>query len=150
MAGTPGAATAVTGRADDDDDRDDNAVDGEDGDQASGEDKNEKGKDQDEETDAEEDKDKEDEDEEDEEDEDDEDDEDDDGAVTLAKCLRRFRTREQLGAADMWYCPNCKQHVEAFKKMQIWTAPEVLVLQLKRFSFVRHGNFYAGNSVCVF
>jgi len=55
--------------------------------------------------------------------------------VSIQKCLRKFRRREQLDETDTWYCSSCKDHVRAFKKMQIWKLPEVLVLQLKRFSF---------------
>ncbi len=32
------------------------------------------------------------------------------------------------------YCSNCKEHREAFKKMEIWKLPKVLVIHLKRFA----------------
>lgn len=35
----------------------------------------------------------------------------------------------------MWFCPRCKDHVQAEKKLDLWTAPECLVIHLKRFSF---------------
>mgnify|MGYP000082206448 FL=1 len=59
----------------------------------------------------------------------------DDGSLTLRKCLTKFATREQLGEMDTWYCPGCKEHVQAFKKMDIWKLPPVLVFHLKRFSY---------------
>ncbi len=43
--------------------------------------------------------------------------------------------REQLGQADEWYCRGCKNHVCAFKKMDIWRLPPLLVFQLKRFTY---------------
>jgi ubiquitin C-terminal hydrolase len=33
------------------------------------------------------------------------------------------------------YCPDCKKHVLAFKKMVAWRIPPVLIVHLKRFDF---------------
>jgi hypothetical protein len=44
---------------------------------------------------------------------------------------------EQLGEDDTWYCPSCKSHVQADKKLDLWALPEVLVIHLKRFMFTR-------------
>ena len=33
------------------------------------------------------------------------------------------------------YCPQCKQHREASKQLLLWRLPNVLIVQLKRFSF---------------
>lgn len=33
------------------------------------------------------------------------------------------------------YCPKCKQHREASKQLLLWRLPNVLIIQLKRFSF---------------
>jgi ubiquitin carboxyl-terminal hydrolase 4/11/15 len=35
----------------------------------------------------------------------------------------------------MWYCPTCKEHRQATKKLELWRVPEVLVVHLKRFSY---------------
>ena len=35
------------------------------------------------------------------------------------------------------YCPSCKKHQQACKKLDLWRLPEVLVIHLKRFSFSR-------------
>ena len=35
------------------------------------------------------------------------------------------------------YCPQCKQHREASKQLLLWRLPNVLIVQLKRFSFRR-------------
>ena len=48
-----------------------------------------------------------------------------------------FLQPEQLGSSDSWYCPHCKAHVQADKKLDLWTLPEVLIVHLKRFSFSR-------------
>lgn len=33
------------------------------------------------------------------------------------------------------YCPQCGQHREASKQLLLWRLPNVLIVQLKRFSF---------------
>ena len=43
--------------------------------------------------------------------------------------------KERLYSAEAWYCPKCKEHVQATKKLDLWTAPEVLILHLKRFQY---------------
>ena len=48
-------------------------------------------------------------------------------SVSLEDCLQLFSESEVLGEKDMWYCPKCKSHVQATKKMDLWNAPEVLV-----------------------
>lgn len=35
------------------------------------------------------------------------------------------------------YCPNCKQHQLATKKLDLWTLPETLIIHLKRFSYTK-------------
>jgi len=56
--------------------------------------------------------------------------------ISLTECLRLFTTEEQLSANDAWYCTECKEFREAYKKFDIWSAPKLLVFQLKRFSAV--------------
>ena len=41
----------------------------------------------------------------------------------------------------MWYCGKCKNHVPAFKKMEIYKEPEFLVVHYKRFSHSRNTMF---------
>lgn len=53
--------------------------------------------------------------------------------INLDKCFKFFSSNETLDENNQWYCPHCKEFVCADKKMDIWSAPEVLVLQLKRF-----------------
>ncbi|ESR37302.1 hypothetical protein CICLE_v10027791mg [Citrus x clementina] len=58
-------------------------------------------------------------------------------SVSLYKCLEAFLTEEPLGPEDMWYCPGCKKHCQASKKLDLWRLPEILVIHLKRFSYSR-------------
>jgi ubiquitin carboxyl-terminal hydrolase 4/11/15 len=54
--------------------------------------------------------------------------------MSLADCLTEFTKEEQLGDDDLWYCPQCKKHQHATKKFDLWKAPDILVVHLKRFS----------------
>ncbi|XP_073695280.1 ubiquitin carboxyl-terminal hydrolase 15-like isoform X3 [Garra rufa] len=56
----------------------------------------------------------------------------------LKDCIELFTTKEKLGADDPWYCPTCKQHQQATKKLDLWSLPPVLVVHLKRFSYSRY------------
>jgi len=57
------------------------------------------------------------------------------GSVSLDSCLECFLQHERLDPQDSWYCPKCKEHVQADKKLDLWSLPEVLVVHLKRFSY---------------
>ncbi|KAF6136233.1 hypothetical protein GIB67_001642 [Kingdonia uniflora] len=59
-------------------------------------------------------------------------------AISLFSCLEAFLKEEPLGPDDMWYCPNCKEHRQAMKKLDLWRLPEILVVHLKRFSYSRY------------
>ncbi|XP_069085172.1 ubiquitin carboxyl-terminal hydrolase 15 isoform X3 [Pleurodeles waltl] len=59
-------------------------------------------------------------------------------SVKLKDCIELFTTKEKLGAEDPWYCPNCKEHQQATKKLDLWSLPPVLVVHLKRFSYSRY------------
>jgi ubiquitin C-terminal hydrolase len=58
-------------------------------------------------------------------------------SVALHGCLEAFLKEEPLGPEDMWYCPCCKKHQQAMKKLDLWRLPEVLVIHLKRFSYTQ-------------
>ncbi|KAL0912218.1 hypothetical protein M5K25_018180 [Dendrobium thyrsiflorum] len=58
--------------------------------------------------------------------------------VSLYACLETFLKEEPLGPEDMWYCPSCKKHQQASKKLDLWRLPDVLVIHLKRFSYNRY------------
>ncbi|KAL6068112.1 Ubiquitin carboxyl-terminal hydrolase 11 [Balamuthia mandrillaris] len=78
--------------------------------------------------------------------------------VSLADCLDLFTTEELLSDSSSssshqqsesgmmispsseptvsWFCPSCKTHRPgARKKMQLWNAPPILILHLKRFQY---------------
>uniref|UniRef100_A0A452GNH9 Ubiquitin carboxyl-terminal hydrolase 19 n=1 Tax=Gopherus agassizii TaxID=38772 RepID=A0A452GNH9_9SAUR len=57
------------------------------------------------------------------------------GHFTLGQCLNLFTKPEVLAPEEAWYCPQCKQHREASKQLLLWRLPNVLIIQLKRFSF---------------
>ena len=48
-----------------------------------------------------------------------------------------FVQKEELGQDDAWFCPRCKDFVQAFKKFDLWKTPDILVVHLKRFSYSR-------------
>jgi len=54
--------------------------------------------------------------------------------LTLVDCLVAFAAEEQLAETDTWYCSECKEHVQAYKRFSISRCPKILVIQLKRFS----------------
>uniref|UniRef100_A0A670YRR8 ubiquitinyl hydrolase 1 n=1 Tax=Pseudonaja textilis TaxID=8673 RepID=A0A670YRR8_PSETE len=57
------------------------------------------------------------------------------GHFTLEQCLNLFTKPEVLAPEEAWYCPKCKQHREASKQLMLWRLPNILIIQLKRFSF---------------
>lgn len=54
--------------------------------------------------------------------------------LSIYDCFSCFGQEETLAGNDKWYCSKCKDHVPAFKKMEIYKTPEFLVVHLKRFS----------------
>jgi len=43
----------------------------------------------------------------------------------------------QLGADDAWLCPHCRKYQQdTVKALSLWSFPEVLIIQLKRFKHV--------------
>eukprot|EP01026_Neomeris_dumetosa_P065058 TRINITY_DN6230_c1_g1_i1.p1 TRINITY_DN6230_c1_g1~~TRINITY_DN6230_c1_g1_i1.p1 ORF type:complete len:378 (+),score=48.66 TRINITY_DN6230_c1_g1_i1:166-1299(+) len=58
--------------------------------------------------------------------------------VQLYQCIQAYLQPERLSESDVWFCPKCKNHVRALKKLDIWSLPEVLVVHLKRFRYTRY------------
>ena len=52
---------------------------------------------------------------------------------TLQDCLEFMRITEKLDKENSWYCSKCKDHVEATKRIEIFTVPPVLIFCLQRF-----------------
>lgn len=61
--------------------------------------------------------------------------------ITLQQCLQMFIEPEVLGPDDKWYCPHCKEHMQAEKKMSVWRLPPILIIHLKRFKY-HHGSAF--------
>lgn len=57
--------------------------------------------------------------------------------VRLRECIELFTTMETLEKENPWFCPSCKQHQLATKKLDLWKLPETLIIHLKRFSYTR-------------
>jgi hypothetical protein len=61
--------------------------------------------------------------------------------ISIYDCLTYFSQEETLAGSDKWYCSKCKDHVNAFKKMEIYKTPEFLMVHFKRFSHTRNSMF---------
>lgn len=58
--------------------------------------------------------------------------------VSLEDCLNEFGKSETLSEQNMWFCPRCQAHRRAEKKFELWKAPDILIMHLKRFSSQRN------------
>ena len=54
--------------------------------------------------------------------------------VSLKECLSLFNREETLDLDNQWKCENCKDYRKAQKKISIWSTPQILTIQLKRFT----------------
>ena len=53
--------------------------------------------------------------------------------LNLKACFAGFSQEETLSGNDQWYCNVCREHRDITKKLEIYSAPKILILQLKRF-----------------
>lgn len=53
--------------------------------------------------------------------------------VKLEDCFQLFGVPEKLEKENAWYCSNCKTHVLATKKLEIYKVPSILIVHIKRF-----------------
>ncbi|TID15352.1 putative ubiquitin carboxyl-terminal hydrolase 12 [Venturia nashicola] len=58
--------------------------------------------------------------------------------ISLDDCFTATSKGEVLTEENQWYCNRCKELRQAEKTLEIWTAPDVLVIHLKRFSASRN------------
>eukprot|EP00903_Cladosiphon_okamuranus_P012270 g11508.t1 len=63
--------------------------------------------------------------------------------LSVSECVDCFLEREQLDDTEMWYCSSCKEHRRAFKLLEFWRLPPVLIIHLKRFSYDTYGGWAA-------
>ncbi|KCV71712.1 hypothetical protein H696_01135 [Fonticula alba] len=61
-------------------------------------------------------------------------------SLTLLSCIERFSELETLQNDNEWYCPNCKTHRRAHKRLSLWSVPDVLIIHLKRFKTTHYGH----------
>ena len=57
--------------------------------------------------------------------------------LSINDCMNEFCKEEILDESNLWNCEGCSKCVKAIKKLQLWTSPPVLVIQLKRFGIAR-------------
>ena len=53
--------------------------------------------------------------------------------LKLEDLFHNFNEKEKLSKDNEWYCPKCKQFQLADKKMEIYSANEIVIIHLKRF-----------------
>ena len=70
------------------------------------------------------------------------------GEVTLKKCLNLFSSEEQLKPGDEWNCPECKNQVLPYKKMELYYTPKILIICFKR--FIKHYYYWERNDENIF
>lgn len=64
-------------------------------------------------------------------------------SINLQDCMDLFSEKEILTSENTWYCPKCKGHMGAHKKIEIYQAPSNLVFHIKRFKRIsRFSNSY--------
>jgi len=59
--------------------------------------------------------------------------------ISIYQCLDLFYSWETLDQNNLWYCSQCKDSVQAKKKMEIIKSPPILILHLKRFKARANG-----------
>jgi ubiquitin C-terminal hydrolase len=58
-------------------------------------------------------------------------------AITVYDCLTECCKEETLDQNNLWHCESCNKKVKGVKKLSLWTNPQILVIQLKRFNHFR-------------
>ena len=65
-------------------------------------------------------------------------------ALNLDNCFSNYSEEETLTGDDRWYCRICKEHRDINKKLEIYKAPKIMILQLKRFQSKKSGSGGSG------
>ena len=66
-------------------------------------------------------------------------------AKDIKQCFGMFLSREQLGRDNKWFCKKCKDHVQGWKKLDLWWLPTHLIIVIKRFD--NHGQRKYSNKI---
>ena len=53
--------------------------------------------------------------------------------ISIEKCFEEFSKEETFDNNNLWQCTYCKKNIPAKNKLEIYTAPKILIIQLKRF-----------------
>ena len=61
-------------------------------------------------------------------------------SIKLKDCLDLYGQNIELKDDDMWYCSKCKKHQISKQKLQIYKAPNYLIIQIKRFNIKKYGS----------
>jgi len=61
------------------------------------------------------------------------------GSVSIYDCIEVFSKEEKLEKENAWYCTKCQKHQEAFKRLEIYRPPNILIVQFKRFKIKSTG-----------
>ena len=61
--------------------------------------------------------------------------------LNLNDRMEHFRLTEKLEKNNEWYCKDCKKHQQAYKKLELFYTPKLLVLHLKRFEYSSMGRY---------
>lgn len=59
-------------------------------------------------------------------------------ANSLNDCLENYCYQETLAGDNLYHCQICKKSTSATKILRIWTIPNILIIQLKRFGGINH------------
>uniref|UniRef100_A0A6B2L2B8 USP domain-containing protein n=1 Tax=Arcella intermedia TaxID=1963864 RepID=A0A6B2L2B8_9EUKA len=65
--------------------------------------------------------------------------------ISLDQCFDWFSHNEEL--SEPIYCSTCKQHEKVWKKLEIWKAPPILIVHLKRFMYFKNRWIKSNRSV---
>jgi len=61
------------------------------------------------------------------------------GSINIYDCIEDFSKEERLQKENAWFCPKCKKHQEALKRLEIYRPPNILIVQFKRFKIKSTG-----------
>jgi hypothetical protein len=75
------------------------------------------------------------------------DDKDDSDNIDLLRCIETIMEEEKLEEGEEWYCSNCKELRIATKKLDLWRAPNVLIIHMKRFQYAQGAMFVRRNKL---
>jgi ubiquitin carboxyl-terminal hydrolase 4/11/15 len=65
----------------------------------------------------------------------------------LNDCFANLVTKEILDDTNKWFCPHCKEKVNASKKFNIWIPPKIMIIQIKRFIHNFSPNGYSAHKL---